>query len=165
MTHAISTARRPHGLLRIATTWLAAAAVLGLACPHCRVSTEMPGPDGVTTAELAHAAAAPPCHAAPPIHVDPANPSSPSNPSNPRNPSNPTDPPMHGCDCAGCDGLGESVPPAKAALESAAALALVALPPHVLLDLATPPVPLRSHTRWLPPPYPGFAEQTVVMLN
>ncbi len=146
MTQTASNTHRARRLARVATTWVVALLVLGFACPHCRVSGDAGSPVGPSEPS-AHAHSTPPCHAEAPIDADPSS------------------PPMADCECDGCDGLAESVPPAQATFEPNAHATWLALPPHPWTGPAPATATAGSRAHWIPPPYPGFAENTVVLLN
>ncbi len=123
--------------LRALAAFGVAFALTGAECPHCEAAAT-----GTAVAAAVHDR--PACHEAP----SPA----------------PTPLPLEGshleCGCAAC-GVGGDPLPATAPALGSPALRASALP-----ALAVPSRPRRvrtTSTDWIPPPYPGFFEHTVVL--
>ncbi len=129
--------------MRVGVVLSSAVVFLGADCPHCD-----------TVQEIAAAStqyAAPPCHgpAAEPTPVD----------FDPAPAPNPSPTPTMDCACPGCD-LETGVKSMAADVDGGPTGRFVARS-----MLPAPRVTTRSSGDWSPPPYPGFVENTVILLN
>lgn len=119
---------------------LAALLLGGADCPHC----EGQAGHGASTGFAGATAAAPACHAAPE--------------SGPADPSRAAAPSLE-CGCPSCTSDVGVAPLARAVLPVRAGISLGHTWP------AGEAQALPAPARWKPPPYPGFDEQTVVLLS